>query len=791
MTKVAGWQSKIRSWLDPSRWMIRFLKLEQTEPPAAGKGLILIQIDGLSHALLQKAFTQGKMPFLKKLMHEESYQLGRHYPGIPSSTPSIQGELFYGVRQAFPAFKYRDGCSGKIFTFYSGDAARETEARLGRRGRALLKGGSSYNNIFTGGAGNNAHFCAASVGWKQFLKALDFRALAILFLLNLRGAARLFYLLTIELIVALADALNGIRQGYGARDECKFILSRLLVTIALRELAVLGCVLDISRALPVIHINFFGYDDHAHRRGPATGFAVKTLSGIDQAVRRVWNAAHQSLLRDYEVWVYSDHGQETVHPYRIENKRSVEEAVQEIYADFQRGGVTSQSSELNAKSPRDRVSSAPVVTAQGPLGLIYLPRDLSDEDKFALARNLVKKARIPLVLTAAHEAVFAFTQEGRFRLPEESDRLLGSHHPYHQTVGRELAELCRHPDAGSFVISGWRKSARSLSFPAEYGSHGGPGICETDGFVLLPSHRPVCTRTRFYLRPEDLRRAALGYLESRAGVPFMRKRSQESRSRLRVMSYNVHGCVGMDGKLSPERIARVIARHDPDVIALQELDAGCLRSRGIDQAGRIAEILDMDFHFHPVRMVEDEMFGNAVLSRHPLEILRAGGLPRFAEHRLFEPRGVLWTAVRVKSERVHFMTTHLSLWAFERKLQGLALCGPAWLEDPMCEGHIILCGDFNASPGSSVYQGLRRRLEDAQLKVEKHVPLRTWFSPFPLGRIDHIFLSASLGVRRVDVPASSLERMASDHLPILADIELSQVPQTSRTAETLMSKKNG
>lgn len=134
MTKVAGWQSKIRSWLDPSRWMIRFLKLEQTEPPAAGKGLILIQIDGLSHALLQKAFTQGKMPFLKKLMHEESYQLGRHYPGIPSSTPSIQGELFYGVRQAFPAFKYRDGCSGKIFTFYSGDAARETEARLGRRG---------------------------------------------------------------------------------------------------------------------------------------------------------------------------------------------------------------------------------------------------------------------------------------------------------------------------------------------------------------------------------------------------------------------------------------------------------------------------------------------------------------------------------------------------------------------------------------------------------------------------------------------------------------------------------
>ncbi|MFH1602659.1 MAG: endonuclease/exonuclease/phosphatase family protein [Pseudomonadota bacterium] len=65
------------------------------------------------------------------------------------------------------------------------------------------------------------------------------------------------------------------------------------------------------------------------------------------------------------------------------------------------------------------------------------------------------------------------------------------------------------------------------------------------------------------------------------------------------MTYNVHSCIGMDGKLAPERIARVIARCAPDIVALQELDVGRARTAGADQAHLIAHYLEMDFHFHP------------------------------------------------------------------------------------------------------------------------------------------------------------------------------------------------
>src|SRR5262245_3674505 len=91
---------------------------------------------------------------------------------------------------------------------------------------------------------------------------------------------------------------------------------------------------------------------------------------------------------------------------------------------------------------------------------------------------------------------------------------------------------------------------------------------------------------------------------------------------LRVMSYNVHRCVGCDGVRSPDRIAHVIARYRPDVAALQELDVGHARTRYHDQPALIANALEMHYHFHPAITVAEEGYGDAVLSRYPLRLVR-------------------------------------------------------------------------------------------------------------------------------------------------------------------------
>lgn len=757
MSRVFGGFRRLRWALDPNRWMIRWLKLSEFQEAENKRGLILIQIDGLSHPHFQRAMDKGRMPFLKSLCQKEHYQDWHHYSGIPSCTPSIQAELFYGIKQCVPAFKFQDYKSGKIFNFYNSHVGCEIESRLQEKNEGLLQGGSSYSNIFRGGAGENAHFCVASMGWNAFFKALNPLTFAILIGFNFLTVLQVIYLLVLEISLAIFDSIRGAFLGFGFGEEIKFILSRLIVTIGLRELSTLGAKLDMARGLRVIHVNFFGYDDQAHRRGPSSAFAYWSLPGIDGCVKRIWKAAQNSISRDYEVWIYSDHGQQEVIPYAVENGGSVEKAIAELF---------------HLKFPNQSFDFKKGVTAQGPIGFIYFDRELSSFEKEAIAHELVHEIHIPLVILQNSGTVYAFTEQGCFPLPDKAAAILGDDHPYLDEVTKELVSLCQNPSAGAFVISGWRREKRSVSFPHEYGSHAGPGPEETDGFALLPKDIHVPSHNKKYLRPMILRETALAYLKGEKRIFYEGNSLRPARQSLRIMTYNVHSCVGMDGKLSLDRIARVIARHDPDIVALQELDSGRLRTLGFDQMDALAKRLDMQHHFHPVLTVEEEMYGNGILSRYPFKIVRAGSLPRLWGHSYFEPRGALWIEIQYLDTKIQLINTHLSFWSHEQRKQIEALCGPEWLSHANCNGNVIVCGDFNALPYSGTCRSMKGKLEDVQLRLDSHKPLKTWFGHFPMGRIDHIFSSKNIEVLKVEVPNTCLEKLASDHLPLIAELRI-------------------
>lgn len=240
----------------------------------------------------------------------------------------------------------------------------------------------------------------------------------------------------------------------------------------------------------------------------------------------------------------------------------------------------------------------------------------------------------------------------------------------------------------------------------------------------------------------------------------------------RLLTYNVHRCVGVDRKLDVDRIAGVIAEHDPDIVCLQELDVGRARTGGVDQAHAIAERLDMSFQFHPAMRVEKELYGDAILTRLPEQLVRAGALPTLTGLRGLEPRGALWSLIRVHGVEVNVFNTHLGLVPHEQRLQAAALIGKDWIGSPALEGPIILAGDFNATSITRPYQTLTRRLDDAQRRLNLKPSFKTFPSGFPAIRIDHCFVSSDVKVTAVSAPASPLARMASDHLPLVIDFEL-------------------
>lgn len=238
------------------------------------------------------------------------------------------------------------------------------------------------------------------------------------------------------------------------------------------------------------------------------------------------------------------------------------------------------------------------------------------------------------------------------------------------------------------------------------------------------------------------------------------------------MTYNVHGCVGTDAQQDEQRIADVIAAYEPDVVALQELDVARERSHGVDQARILAERLKMSFHFHPALSQLSEHYGDAILSRLPMTLVKKGILPTTTSRLAFEPRGALLVRLDVAGQAVFLLNTHLGLSWDERLAQTEALLGPEWMPLAIRQSRIILCGDLNALPGSLVHRTFNRRLHDVQPWTFQNWPQATFPSRFPLIRLDYIFINDRLKAEKVQVPHSPQTRCASDHLPLIADLQL-------------------
>ena len=126
--------------------------------------------------------------------------------------------------------------------------------------------------------------------------------------------------------------------------------------------------------------------------------------------------------------------------------------------------------------------------------------------------------------------------------------------------------------------------------------------------------------------------------------------------------------------------------------------------------------------------------------------------------------------LKLPAVSIHVFNTHLGLFTLERRLQMRFLMGHQWLGGLDTIEPIVFCGDLNAGPRSSVYRRLSRKLTDVQTFCSPSKA--TYSSRQPLFRIDHIFVSKHFKSATVHVPRNETVRMASDHLPLCAELLL-------------------
>lgn len=234
--------------------------------------------------------------------------------------------------------------------------------------------------------------------------------------------------------------------------------------------------------------------------------------------------------------------------------------------------------------------------------------------------------------------------------------------------------------------------------------------------------------------------------------------SGASRPLLRVATYNVHSCVGRDRRHDPARIARVIGELDADVVALQEFSYPADVALETRTPVVLTELDQYHYALGPTLARASHRYGNLILSRHPIRELRRVDL----SHEGREPRGLLSLTIEAHGCELHVLATHLGLSFGERRYQVRRILEHV---EELSSTFFVVLGDFNDwLPGRSVVRALDHRLGKA-------ARLRTFPSSCPVLPLDRIWVHPPQALRRLLAIRSDSARRASDHLPVVAELE--------------------
>jgi endonuclease/exonuclease/phosphatase family metal-dependent hydrolase len=232
---------------------------------------------------------------------------------------------------------------------------------------------------------------------------------------------------------------------------------------------------------------------------------------------------------------------------------------------------------------------------------------------------------------------------------------------------------------------------------------------------------------------------------------------------LRVLSYNIHHGEGVDGKLELTRLGAIIASSGADLVALQEVDQKATRTKGIDQAAELAALTGLHHAYGKAMDFQGGAYGQALLSRWPLENFTVHPLPNPAK---VEPRIAISATVRPPGlPPVRFIGTHLDATRDETaRVQQTAKLNELFATDDTLT---ILVGDFNARPDTNPMKPLLAVWADASIgNPQPTIPAKN-----PTSRIDYVLLRPA-GVWRVVSSTVLPEAVASDHRPLLVELAL-------------------
>jgi hypothetical protein len=504
--------------------VVRRLRLGPA-PVAGRRRLLVVQIDGLSHAVLAEALAGGHMPVLQRLVARDGHRLLPMTVGIPTSTPAFQMAAMYGVQPDIPGFHYHDKRRRTDIHFPRAGHAAFIEASQAATRPGVLQGGSVYGCVFTGGAEND-YFSFARLTRPRVPGLL--RILSA-FVLVAWVAAKCAALTGTELVRTLGRIARRPSQRKSAWGWFK---KKVGISVWTRQWFTFAVARDVYDGVPAIYVNYLDHDEAAHAFGPRSHRAFSGLRAVDRSLRQIRRALRRVPEHRYDLYVLSDHGQAACTPYsELTGGQRFERAFfEEILTGMsgpEHGRVSPSSSEdastvhaasaVEAGTPGPPTQGAGVdlgfepyldvresyerdgvrVVSAGPNAFVYfvdtsepVPLEGIEARWPGLPATLSKSPGIGFVLARAEDGPVCFWRGAIHRLADVEGDLFGDRED-RAVLLRDLTTLMAMPSAGDLVVYGIDAPGGHVSFIEEVGAHAGTSPEELHTFVVAPSEAGV------------------------------------------------------------------------------------------------------------------------------------------------------------------------------------------------------------------------------------------------------------------------------------------------------------
>jgi hypothetical protein len=444
-----------------------------------GKGLVIVHVDGLGADALQRALDAGLMPFTKRLLDQERYELHTYRCGVPSTTPFAQAGILYGDNSNIPSFRWWDRQRRLAVQFGARSTFKKVADKYFAGTTPLTKGGACIAACYPAGAKDDFGIAYHERTYGEDERSRSAWRVLLPYLLDPGHLGDWAGHAALSIVRTAGEYVSTVTSGH--RPAAPYVVSDAVEEVFVHHLTRYAVEQAMRERFAPIYAGFYAYDEVGHAFGPDDSHSERMLRHVDRTVHAIARARGDA----YELLVLSDHGQVPAARFDHLTGASLGELVARWMPGF-------HVEELNGKKvgpPAAQAKGAVKLSFSGGLGHVYLSdndwRLTADQVSArypALLSGLLGCDHIALVMAQRGDEDVFWTKGRELSISALAEVLARYDDP--AILREQLHRLNRFETAGDLVLFGAFIRDRQVNFENQLGGHGSIGGEQLHPFML-------------------------------------------------------------------------------------------------------------------------------------------------------------------------------------------------------------------------------------------------------------------------------------------------------------------